>query len=110
MATKTIYVKLEGKGQLHEPTIKLENIKVNLNGSSDGSVWENASVILDITENLEIFMSCKAISGTDWEFLVKEKESDSVVYEAEGTTGEPLDSHGGQSITNYSDRKVSREI
>lgn len=110
MATATFHVKLEGKGELHEPTIKLENIKVNLNGSSDGTTWENSSVVIDISDDLEIHMSCKAISGTEWEFFVKGKGTDTKIYEAEGKTGEPLDSQKGESIPNFSERKVSIQI
>jgi len=107
MATKKFHVKLEGKSQLHEPVIKLEGIEVNIWSVDGGSTWENKDVKLDVTGSLEIYMSCKAMSGTGWEFFVESKDTDSKVYETEGTTGEKLDSRDGERIPNFSERKKS---
>ena len=104
MATKKFHVKLEGKSQLHEPQIKLEGIEVNIWSVDGGATWENKNVSLDVLGNLEIYMSCKAMSGTGWEFFVKNKDNDSKVYETEGTTGEELDSREGERIPNFSER------
>lgn len=104
---KNFHVKLEGKSQLHEPVLKLEGITVNIWSVDGGSTWENKDVKLDVAETLEIYMSCKAISGTSWNFYVKNKETGVKVYETEGITGEELDSRNGQRIANFSERKKS---
>jgi hypothetical protein len=100
MATKNFNIKLEGKAQLHEPLIKLEDIEVNIWSVDGGVTWENKNVTLDVTGSLEIFMSCKVMSGTD-------KNTDKKIYDEAGTTGEKLDSRGGERIPNYSERKAS---
>jgi hypothetical protein len=107
MASKNFHVKLEGKSQLHEPVIKLEGIAVNIWSVNGGVTWENKNVTLDVTGTLEIYLSCKAMTGTGWEFSVTAKDPDSKVYETEGETGEKLDSREGQRIPNFSERKVS---
>ncbi|WP_298307099.1 hypothetical protein [Flavobacterium sp.] len=107
MALKTLQVKLEGKSQLHEPIIKLEGIIINIWSINGGLTWENKDIILNVTNKLEIFMSCKAISGTDWELTIKEKGSTNKCYEESGTTGETLESKNGQKIPNYSERITS---
>ncbi|MDP2947399.1 MAG: hypothetical protein Q8N88_04755 [Nanoarchaeota archaeon] len=107
MAAIKFHVKLEGKSQLHEPVIKLEGIEVNIWSVDGGLTWENKDVTLEVTGKLEIDMSCKAISGTGWEFFVKNKESDKKVYETEGATGEALESRNGQRVANFSERKTS---
>jgi hypothetical protein len=107
MATKNFNIKLEGKAQLHEPLIKLEDIEVNIWSVDGGVTWENKNVTLDVTGSLEIFMSCKVMSGTDWEFTITDKNTDKKIYDEAGTTGEKLDSRGGERIPNYSERKAS---
>ncbi len=99
MATKKYHVKLEGNAQLHQPVIKLEGININIWSVDGGSTWENKNVTLNVNGSLEIFMSCKAMSGTDWEFSVKNKENGIKIYETDGTTGE--------EIPNYSERTKS---
>lgn len=107
MTTKNYHVKLEGKAQLHEPVIRLEGISINIWSVDGGSTWENKKVTIEVTGALDIFMSCKAMSGTDWEFTVTDKGEDEKIYEEEGTTGEKLDSMDGIRIPNYSERKKS---
>lgn len=107
MAKKNFHVKLEGKAQLHEPVIKLEDIEVNIWSVDGGATWENKNVTVDVTGALEVFMSCKAMSGTDWELTITDKETDKKVYGEEGTTGEKLDSRNGTRIPNYSERTKS---
>ena len=107
MASKTFHVKLEGKSQLHEPAIKLEGIEVNIWSVDGGVTWENKNVIIDVMGNLEIYVSCKAMTGTGWEFSIKNKDTDAKVYETEGETGEKLESRDGQRVPNFSERKTS---
>lgn len=64
---KNFLVKLEGKSQLHEPVIKSEGITVNIWSVDRGSTWENKDIILNVAGTLEIYMFCKAMSGTSWE-------------------------------------------
>jgi len=106
MATKILHVKLEGKSQLHEPIVKLEGILINIWSIDGGLTWENKNVILDINGNLEIYMSCKAMTGTGWSFYVKEKNG-ATKYENEGRTGEALESRDGARISNFSERIAS---
>ena len=49
-------------------------------------------------------MSCKAISGTGWEFTVTDKSSDEDIYDEKGKTGEKLESRNNQRIANFSER------
>lgn len=107
MSTKIFQVKLEGKSQLHEPLIKLEGITINLWSVDDGLTWENKKVILEVSGSLEIYMSCKAMSGTGWEFSIAQNGEDEKVYETEGKTGEKLDSRNGVRVSNFSERKTS---
>jgi hypothetical protein len=107
MAQKNYSIKLEGKSQLHEPVIKLEDILINIWSLDGGLSWENKKVTLDVTEKLDIYMSCKAISGTGWKFSVSEKESNKNIYSTDGVTGEKLESQNGKRIPNFSERKVS---
>jgi hypothetical protein len=105
---KNYHLILKGKAQLYEPIIKLENIQVNISSIDGGVTWEESQdFTLEISGTLEIFMSCKAMSGTNWEFTVIDKDADKKVYNAEGKTGEKLDSMNGQMIPNYSERKES---
>ncbi len=94
---KTTYkVKLEGKSQLHEPNVKLEGIQINLWSTDGGETWINDNVIVNVSGQLQVGMSCKAISGTAWEFAVTNKTSGKAVLEEEGQTG-------SSGIPNYSE-------
>jgi hypothetical protein len=105
MPIKSFHVKLEGKSQLHEPVIKLEDIEINIWSIDGGITWENKNVTINVTGNLEIYMSCKAISDTGWSFYVENKDNESKIYETKGYTGETLED--GNSYPNYSERKKS---
>lgn len=94
-------VKLTGKSQLHEPAVKLENIGINLFSIDGGETWENKNAIVGVTDLLNVFMSCKAISGTGWEFILTNKLTGSKVIDQTGLTGD-----GG--IDNYS--QIDTEI
>jgi predicted neuraminidase len=107
MAQKKYLVKLEGKSQLHEPVIKLEDIKVNIWSLDGGITWENKNISIEVLEKLEIYMSCKAMSGTEWKFSIMDKSINKNVYETEGKTGEKLESQNGHRIPNFSERKTS---
>ena len=107
MATKTIHVKLKGKGQLHQPVVRIEGINVNLWSPDSGVTWENPGVQLSVTGLLDVFMSCKAMTGTGWDFLVKDVAVATPCYTAQGVTGEPLPSQGGNALGNYSERLAS---
>jgi len=103
---KRIYkVELKGKGQLHEPKLKMERVLINL-FSNSGTVWSNDDIELDVVGELELFMSCKALSGAEWEFSVYDTKKEEIVYEASGETGERLDTRQGRKIANYSEREV----
>src|SRR4051812_7237102 len=102
MPVKKYTVKLEGKSQLHSPTVKLEGIKLNLSSDDKGVTWQNKDAIVSVVEKLDIFMSCEAMTGTGWSFEIKNNESSKKVYEEEGETGD-----GGQD--NYSERSDSVE-
>jgi hypothetical protein len=107
MAQKNYSIKLEGKSQLHEPFIKLEGIVINIWSVNNGVSWENKNVILDVTGKLDIYMSCKAMSGTGWKFCINDNELNKDIYTSEGVTGEKLDSQQGKRIPNFSERKTS---
>lgn len=102
--TTTFNVKLEGASQLHEPVIKLEGMTVNIWSSDSGKSWKNSSVIIDVNGSLEIYFSCKAISGTIWKLSIKEAGSSDEIYQDEGETGEVLASRDGARIGNFSER------
>jgi hypothetical protein len=107
MALKKFNVILEGNSQLHEPVIKLEGILINIWSVDGGTTWENKTVSVDVTGSLEIYMSCKALSGTAWHFTIIDKDNGKKIYEKEGETGEKLDSRNGERIPNFSERKTS---
>jgi len=88
MATKTILVKLEGKDQLHEPRVRLENISINLFTVDGGTTWENRGITISITGTLDLEMSCKALSGTGWDFKITDKDSRAALYNKTGHTGD----------------------
>jgi hypothetical protein len=100
MATQSYKIKLAGKSQLHEPVVRLENISINLWSIDGGVTWENKNAQVNVDGNLEIFMSCKAISGTDWGFTVTNISMGArVVDEDSGSTGD--------TSPNYSERRTS---
>ena len=90
MAVKTLQVKLEGKAELHEPRVRLEDMFINLFTVDGGTTWENKGVQVNINDKLDYLMSCKAISGTDWTFSIKDKDTKKKLLEEEGTTGEKM--------------------
>jgi len=108
MSTETFYVKLEGKSQLHEPKIMLEDFIINIWSRDHGITWDNKKVDVNIEGDLQIYLSCKAVSGTGWTFTVKNKNSNKIIYEEEGETGEALESRKGKCIENFSERKVTK--
>ena len=88
MTQQQYYVKLSGKSQLHEPVIKLEDISVNLFSIDGGETWENKNISINVNGQLHVFMSCKAISGTGWQFTITNKLTDTKVMDKTGKTGE----------------------
>jgi hypothetical protein len=91
MAVQTYNVKLKGKAQLHEPVVKLEGVMINLWSADGGETWTNKKVNVDLTGNLEVFMSCKSLSGTSWEFVIQNitnPTNKKKVVDEEGTTGD----------------------
>lgn len=99
MATKTLTVKLSGKSQLHEPIIRLENVSLNLFSVDGGETWENKGILIDINGNLDIFMSCKALSHTGWEFKVADKNTKNSLYEVSGHTGDISPNYSEINVT-----------
>ena len=101
MASQNYDVKLSGKSQLHEPIVRLEDIQINLWSSDGGETWKNDKATVNVSGLLEVFMSCKAISGTEWTFVIKNTASSMKVVDEDGETGE-----GGEP--NFS--KLSKSV
>jgi hypothetical protein len=97
MTNQSYKVKLTGKSQLHEPVIKLESIQINLWSIDGGVTWENKEATVNVNGQLEVFMSCKAITGTQWEFEITNKASGAKVVEKDGATGEQLPNYAEYS-------------
>lgn len=87
MAQEIYTVKLAGNSQLHEPVVKLENIQINLWSNDGGETWTNDNVIVGVIGQLQVFMSCKAITGTDWELQIKNTNTTTDILDENGTTG-----------------------
>lgn len=107
MILKEYRIILEGKSQLYEPIIQFKGRNIDIISFNDGTTWENKNVILAESENLEIYMSCKAQSGTCWKFIVHNNKTNAKIYETDGSTGEPLETRNGIRIANFSERKAS---
>jgi len=86
MAIRTFDIKLVGQSQLHVPSVKLAGMGVNLWSNDGGVTWENSKVSADVDTKILIYMSCEAISGTDWEFTVT--MGGRQIYNKKGETGE----------------------
>jgi hypothetical protein len=108
MSLRSFDLKLEGKSQLHEPIVKLQGIQLNIWSVDGGGTWENKDVELDVGNKLDVFMSCKAVSGTGWKFTIQDNGNDKEIYNASGETGEP---RGGdptkKEVPNYSQRETA---
>ncbi len=63
---------------------------INLFTMDGGATWENKGVQIKIDNKLEYFMTCKAMSGTDWTFTIKDKAAKKKLLEEDGTTGEEI--------------------
>jgi hypothetical protein len=110
MINKTYKIDLSSDAQLHVPVVKLEDMPVNLWSTDGGSTWSNDGVNCEVDGELNIYMSCTALSGTDWKFTVTDADSSKKVYDEEGTTGEKLASRKGKRIANFSERETTVEI
>jgi hypothetical protein len=89
MTNRYFDIKLTGVGELHSPIIKLQDIQINVRSNDRGLTWENKNVEVDVDGNLAIFMSCQAISGTDWEFSIQDTVTNKNIYDKKGETGNP---------------------
>lgn len=100
MAKQIYNVKLFGKSQVHEPEVILEDISINLWSIDGGQTWENKNAEVDVSGQLQIEMSCKAVSGTSWKFIIINKLLNSKVLDDSGQTGD-------QGTVNYSKRNYN---
>jgi hypothetical protein len=105
----TLTVKLEGKAQLHQPQVKFEQsgISVNLWSFDGGVTWRNDDATIQFDGALDIFMSCKALTGTGFKFTVREKNTGGLIRELEAETGDPMPHRGGERRANYYELKES---
>ena len=110
MAANDFRIELIGKSQLKDPIVKLASRLVDIFSTDSGITWVGRVVTLDVSDNLQIYMSCKAITGTGWTFTVKNVGTDKNIYEVDGVTGEPLESRNGERIPNFSERETSKPI
>jgi hypothetical protein len=110
MAAKKFKVKLEGKYSLESPVIRLAEINIDISSADGGAIWTGEALIPDREDGLTIYLSCKAISDTEWSFSLSDADTGKKIYSTEGYTGEKLESRGGIRIANFSERKLSIDL
>ncbi len=110
MAAKKFKVKLEGKDPFEYPVIRVADTKTDISSSDGGITWTGEILLSIPSEEMKIYLSCKAQSDTEWSFSVTDTESGKKIYTAEGYTGEKLASRGGIRIANFSERDVTVKL
>lgn len=111
MTNISLKVKLEGKSQLHLPSVLLEDLyPINLFSIDGGVTWRNDNVTIPLEGDLNILMSCRAISGTKWTFTVTNKETGKDLISESQRTGDPMDHRDGAIEENFSELKVNIPI
>ena len=98
MSSHTFIVKLAGTGPLNNPDISLSgedadgnvtNVSANLSSSDGKRTWEDKKVTIELKDstpdNLNISMSCDALTGTTWTLTITENDN-SDVYKKTGVT------------------------
>jgi hypothetical protein len=108
MSTISLKIKIEGKSQLHLPSVVLEKLyPINLFSFDGGVTWRNDDVTVPLDGNLDVLVSCRAITGTKWTFTVTNKETGKDIINTSGKTGDPIAHQANERIENFSEKRFS---
>jgi hypothetical protein len=100
--TYTITLKGTAGGALQSVQVDLSGTKIKLTSQDSRVTWTNDNVELDFTPPMHIKMTVGALSGTDWDIAIAEKDADQPCFKTSGSTGDKP----GSSKPNISERDM----